>query len=425
MKRSVILFVCLVLFISLGASTIQENIEATAKRLIAELGENTRSIPYVHQNFFPLTYAMTMNTREFGPTNMLAEVWDGTEWQDAMQWDFYYDADGLITGYDQYFYGPGYTVAYFYYDIEYDDQDRVRILWMDLDMGTGLVTGSHEIYDYSTDGLSNYFLEGDYGVGSYVNQVQADFTYTGGELTEGHYQSWDEDNSTWVDDYKHTFTYDGGLLDTVLYEFHDGTQWMNEYFSTYTMIDECCPDEYIVEMWNGSSFENSERFTYTYNRYEHDERLEEDWDNGGWINAGFEEVTFDNDGNPLQVDRYVWDGTDWADSERYTYEYGPSSVDPNTIEPVSNLSNYPNPFNPETTISFETTNLHENARIEIYNLKGQLIKTLVNSSLSAGEHSYIWNGIDNDGKSVTSGVYFYILSLDGKIAKVRKCLLLK
>jgi len=86
--------------------------------------------------------------------------------------------------------------------------------------------------------------------------------------------------------------------------------------------------------------------------------------------------------------------------------------------------NFPNPFNPETTISYKIFNAHQ-VNLEIYNLKGQLVKSLVNKNIGRGTHSVTWNGLDNDGNSVTSGVYFYILNLDTKIAKVRKCLLLK
>jgi len=414
MKKSLFLFVCLVLFISLGADTIQQNIEATAKRLMAELTDNSRSIPYVHRNYFPMTYAMTMNTREFGCSSMLAQVWDGTDWQDAMQWDFYYDGDGNITSYDQYFYGPGYIVVYYYYDITYDDQDRVTELWMDLDMGTGPVNGSHEIYDYGTDGLVSYFLEGDYGVGSYSNQEQADYTYTAGELTHSLYQSWDE---TWVNDYQHTFTYDAGLLDTVLDQWWDvdNSIWLNEYFETFTMINPSRPSEEIVQMWGNGAFHNSERFTYTYPDYEHDERLREDWDNGGWINDGLEQVTYDNEGMPQQVDRFDWDGSDWVDSERYLYEYGPSGVDPNTVKPVTNINNYPNPFNPETTIEFSIKE-GRTGNLEIFNLKGQLIHS---QEFISGKHSYVWKAADQ-----ASGIYFYKV-FSGEFQETRKMILMK
>ena len=90
----------------------------------------------------------------------------------------------------------------------------------------------------------------------------------------------------------------------------------------------------------------------------------------------------------------------------------------------SNISNYPNPFNPTTTISFS---IPEESKIElsIYNIKGQKIKSLLNDQITAGEHSIVWNGKDDNNKPVSSGVYLYKLNVNGKTEAVKKCLLLK
>ncbi|MBL7149962.1 MAG: T9SS type A sorting domain-containing protein [Candidatus Cloacimonetes bacterium] len=87
------------------------------------------------------------------------------------------------------------------------------------------------------------------------------------------------------------------------------------------------------------------------------------------------------------------------------------------------LSNYPNPFNPSTTILFDLPQ-DSKVKITIYNIKGQKVKTLVNEVLPAGEHSIVWNGRDSNGKQVGSGIYFYKL-IAGDFQKVRKMLLLK
>ncbi|MCK5050780.1 MAG: T9SS type A sorting domain-containing protein [Candidatus Cloacimonetes bacterium] len=88
------------------------------------------------------------------------------------------------------------------------------------------------------------------------------------------------------------------------------------------------------------------------------------------------------------------------------------------------LSNYPNPFNPTTTISFSISN-ESKIDISIYNIKGQKVKTLMNESFEKGSHSIIWDGEDETGNSVSSGIYYYKLKMNGKIEAVRKCLLLK
>ena len=85
--------------------------------------------------------------------------------------------------------------------------------------------------------------------------------------------------------------------------------------------------------------------------------------------------------------------------------------------------NYPNPFNPSTTIHFElNTENTEDAEIIIYNLKGQKIRQY---SIFNNQSSIIWDGTDESGKLVTSGVYFYRLLLDGTPIASRKMLLMK
>ena len=89
------------------------------------------------------------------------------------------------------------------------------------------------------------------------------------------------------------------------------------------------------------------------------------------------------------------------------------------------LCNYPNPFNPQTTISYDLPDNIENPIIEIFNIKGEKVKTLANNEFNKGNHSVIWNGDDELGESVSSGVYLYKLNVNDKTEAVKKCLLLK
>ncbi|MBN1327277.1 MAG: T9SS type A sorting domain-containing protein, partial [Candidatus Cloacimonetes bacterium] len=85
--------------------------------------------------------------------------------------------------------------------------------------------------------------------------------------------------------------------------------------------------------------------------------------------------------------------------------------------------NYPNPFNPCTTISFS---LAEQSRLslDIFNLKGERIVNLVDADLSPGDYNYIWNGLDSLNQSVPSGLYLYKIST-GNYASTRKMILLR
>jgi len=126
------------------------------------------------------------------------------------------------------------------------------------------------------------------------------------------------------------------------------------------------------------------------------------------------------------------DGT-IADMGAYYYDQGTGTE--NCELQISNfkLNNYPNPFNPSTIISFslntENTSLHnatawqaEDTELVIYNIKGQKIKQY---SILNIQSSIVWDGTDENGKNVSTGIYFYKLKVDNKTIATKKCLLLK
>jgi len=99
--------------------------------------------------------------------------------------------------------------------------------------------------------------------------------------------------------------------------------------------------------------------------------------------------------------------------------------DPVVNSEIISLSNYPNPFNPSTTISFTlNTENTEDKELAIYNLKGQKVKTF-DVILNGVEGSAIWNGTDDNDQPVSSGIYFYQLKIDNEIVASKNCLLLK
>jgi flagellar hook assembly protein FlgD len=103
----------------------------------------------------------------------------------------------------------------------------------------------------------------------------------------------------------------------------------------------------------------------------------------------------------------------------------PMDSDDVTVTPTTSLlnQNYPNPFNPETTISFNIP-AATNGSLNVYNVKGQLVKTLVNGPLAFGSHSFGWNGTANNGSAVSSGVYYYRLTA-GSHSETKKMVLVK
>ena len=117
----------------------------------------------------------------------------------------------------------------------------------------------------------------------------------------------------------------------------------------------------------------------------------------------------------------------------YPEEDSPVVVETNALSLDENLTiptqfalhqNYPNPFNPSTQISFDVPEGSELVRLNIYNILGKKVSTLLNNVMSPGKHKIEWNAKDNEGNPVASGIYFYELSSSSFTAR-KKMLLIR
>lgn len=105
----------------------------------------------------------------------------------------------------------------------------------------------------------------------------------------------------------------------------------------------------------------------------------------------------------------------------------PTEIESNKKTPLTSFEldqNYPNPFNPVTTIGYRLSNAG-NVQLIIFNLLGEKVRTLVNSYQNTGSYTLQWNGLNDFGHQVTSGVYFYRMQVDGKVIKSRKMILMR
>jgi hypothetical protein len=87
-------------------------------------------------------------------------------------------------------------------------------------------------------------------------------------------------------------------------------------------------------------------------------------------------------------------------------------------------SNYPNPFNPETSIRFSVAK-NSLVNIEVFNIKGQKVRSLTNRMYDQGLHRVVWNGKDDKNQSVGSGIYFCKMKVNNHQIKTRKMMLIK
>lgn len=120
----------------------------------------------------------------------------------------------------------------------------------------------------------------------------------------------------------------------------------------------------------------------------------------------------------LNFNREVWAGnTDVSDFD---------GEDANIPKSIELFQNYPNPFNPTTSIQFAVKGGPSPlpTTLKIYNLRGQLVRTLLDEEKPGGDYTLLWDGTDTGGKAVSSGIYFYKLTA-GSSSEVKRMMLLK
>ena len=145
-----------------------------------------------------------------------------------------------------------------------------------------------------------------------------------------------------------------------------------------------------------------------------------------FLGFGFESVS--SGGSPLFITRTAM----MRDMLRWLRV--PTGIEDGSEEPAGAVprvftlgQNYPNPFNPQTSISFTvpgSAGEKTDVSLSVYDIRGRLVNTLLEESRESGSHTIVWNGRDESGRKVSSGIYFYRLESGEKVA-VRKMVILK
>lgn len=130
-----------------------------------------------------------------------------------------------------------------------------------------------------------------------------------------------------------------------------------------------------------------------------------------------------------EIERFMVIGTYGCSAYKIDLDDIIVSTDPQQHEVLSHLyQNYPNPFNlsqhRETQISY-TLERPSHVEISLYNIKGQLVRTLIKKNVPAGDHYVRWDGKDARGTEVPAGTYLYQLSIDDQIIHVNKCTIIQ
>ncbi|MBT4483233.1 MAG: T9SS type A sorting domain-containing protein [Candidatus Latescibacteria bacterium] len=200
---------------------------------------------------------------------------------------------------------------------------------------------------------------------------------------------------------------------------HDGEKWISYTFtdglvSKYGGIFYGSP-EYVTSIATGSDglvWVGTDEGLYCYN-------------GETWTTFNTDDGLANNRIYSLAVspDNTVWIGTGGLLS-RYIPDTGTFVEETDVIpEEIEIISNYPNPFNPETTIEFSLPG-ESAVDLSIYNITGQKVRTLVSEPMTAGTHSIHWSGTSDSGQALSSGVYISRIIMGNKVAS-RSMMLMK
>jgi hypothetical protein len=131
-----------------------------------------------------------------------------------------------------------------------------------------------------------------------------------------------------------------------------------------------------------------------------------------------------NDNRPLGPNETSYVDKEVQPRQTYWYRIGAVDRDGEFLSKVQSVTtphrsveirqNYPNPFNPSTTIDYYLPR-HSHVTLSIFDVNGQRVRSLVDRPVRLGHHSVVWNGVDDNGNRVSSGVYFYRLRVGNTV----------
>lgn len=211
-------------------------------------------------------------------------------------------------------------------------------------------------------------------------------------------QTWSGNNngSYPIFDYGNTTVFPQGILEHVDYgdTFNSIDVFPSSVYSVYTFFDH---ETLVPPCWVSFDVTDCLRMSIDENMSLTQFRL--------YLN-GFSD--WDNREDYIVYDSYSIPQLPHSPKIVYTLSDGTSVTDPTLPQPQLAISCYPNPFTERSTISIKSSEPGF-SKLNIYNIKGQLIRSYVNSSKSSGDHTFQWDGRDDTGKLVSGGIYIAVV----------------
>ena len=285
-------------------------------------------------------------------------------------------------------------------------------------------------FNYNDEGLKLLKLELKWRHDEWKNKVATTLTYEGDLCVTKTISKWRD--STWVDRVIKELSYNeyGDRDEKVTYKWRDST-WTPRHKMSYGYNSNFDLSEKLFYKWMDSTWVNKARASITYddNLNPLQILLEKKDSTDTWVNISLRENTFSEDNVLMESVKYKWQNEGWIPHKRneyiYTGERGTISHGLFKVFPkkVDLIKTSPNPFNPVTSISYRLLET-EHISINIYDMLGNKVRTLVNQTQNAGTKSYQWNATNDLGQSVSAGMYIYTIQA-GEYRDTKKMLFLR
>ncbi|OVE80081.1 hypothetical protein BVY01_00890 [bacterium I07] len=388
--------------------------------------------------------------------------WDGSAWVNTDRMRTVLDAQGNITEtiFDTWINGQ--WVTDFKTTIQYDAQGNPleTLIESDTDDDGVLEKQTRQVNTYDAQGHLTLTEDFFWDNGWVKNRIVENQYNAQGQMETTTYTMDILNDGNWVQTSRTNYIYHpSGLLATELDEVRDfaTSTMVNHWQTTYGYDAEGNLTEQVKMVWENEAWLFITRFRATYNAigdmieevwdegynnvwnivgrtvYTYDannnltEELSQNW-SGNWRDSNRTLTTNNNLGFPIEVIDQVWKNAAWENLTRYLLSYpgGGTVVEdfpsqqPNTFQ----MTNYPNPFNPRTTIEFLLPEI-DLISITIYDMQGRVIRTLIHEEqFNDGLHRTKWDGRDQHQEIVPSGIYLYRLS-GAKYNMTGRCVLIK
>lgn len=253
---------------------------------------------------------------------------------------------------------------------------------------------------------------------AWKNLYRVNYTYNANNQLETTVsQAWPMDS--WVNSSKSVFSYNTNNLISERKNYMYGGGWLLGAHTLYTYTDFLETESSLYQTWSiaNNVYTDNSRSTYTYNGLQQNINiLNETYQNNAWNNQSQTNMAYDANSNQSENINQLWNSTSWDNNRKIVSEYEQytSANEDNTL-PLCNLTLTagPNPFAQNTTINIKSE-IAGKAALNIYNLKGQLVKTTSLNLSKDKTMNWQWN------EKTSAGIYFVEVRQNNQVIKSMK-----